>query len=391
MKKILFFALTGLFFTSSYAQNVGIGTLTPRKAAKLHIIGDNTDTSIAALIDGNVLGTGLQVRRGGVGIGPFLPASRLFVATDTVGIGIDAFAAIVGYSRSDSAALYGGVYGTYNQSLYGVGVQGIGFNGVDYLSVFDGNIDVGVHGSADIGVSAIGNLYGVFAVAGDLSTDIPDEQYGIYASTENGTAAKKYAGFFNGDVNVTGNLSKGAGTFKIDDPLDPANKYLYHSFVESPDMMNIYNGNVTTDASGLAKVTLPNYFDALNKDFRYQLTSIGTFAQAIIKEEISGNHFTIQTNQPNVKVSWQVTGVRKDKYAEAHRVQPEVEKEPWNKGLYLHAKEFGMDKTKSIPWRASLKMAPTTELQSSKLSVKKTGNPKAQPIIEKLIPLSTGE
>jgi len=99
--------------------------LTPRKAAKLHIIGDNTDTSIAALIDGNVLGTGLQVRRGGVGIGPFLPASRLFVATDTVGIGIDAFAAIVGYSRSDSAALYGGVYGTYNQSLYGVGVQGI--------------------------------------------------------------------------------------------------------------------------------------------------------------------------------------------------------------------------------------------------------------------------
>ena len=43
-------------------------------------------------------------------------------------------------------------------------------------------------------------------------------------------------------------LSKSIGTFKIDHPLDPANKYLSHSFVELPDMMNIYNGNVMTDA-----------------------------------------------------------------------------------------------------------------------------------------------
>ena len=40
--------------------------------------------------------------------------------------------------------------------------------------------------------------------------------------------------------------------FVIDHPLDPANKYLYHASVESPDVMNIYNGNVVTDANGRA-------------------------------------------------------------------------------------------------------------------------------------------
>lgn len=82
-------------------------------------------------------------------------------------------------------------------------------------------------------------------------------------------------GFYAGNLNVTGKLTKGSGSFKIDHPLDPANKYLSHSFVESPDMMNVYNGNITTDRHGLATITLPDYFEALNRDFRYQLTVIG--------------------------------------------------------------------------------------------------------------------
>ena len=69
-------------------------------------------------------------------------------------------------------------------------------------------------------------------------------------------------GYFAGNLNVTGNLSKGSGSFKIDDPLDPANKTLSHSFVESPDMMNIYNGVVQLDAKGRAWVDLPKYFEA---------------------------------------------------------------------------------------------------------------------------------
>jgi len=140
-----------------------------------------------------------------------------------------------------------------------------------------------------------------------------------------------------GNLNVAGTLSKGAGSFKIDHPLDPENKFLYHSFVESPDMMNVYNGNVTTDGHGNASVSLPNYFEALNRDFRYQLTVIGQFAQAIVSQEIEGNAFKIRTDKPNVKVSWQVTGIRRDKFAEDNRIQVEVEKTRAEKGKCLYA------------------------------------------------------
>ena len=139
-----------------------------------------------------------------------------------------------------------------------------------------------------------------------------------------------------GNLHVFGTLSKFAGSFKIDHPLDPANKFLYHSFVESPDMKNIYDGTVTTDADGNATVELPAYFEVLNRDFRYQLTAIGKFAQAIISGEISNNKFSIKTDKPNVKISWQVTGIRKDAYAEKNRIVPEVEKNKDEKGKYLY-------------------------------------------------------
>ncbi|MGB7923357.1 MAG: hypothetical protein WCF57_08940 [Pyrinomonadaceae bacterium] len=162
--------------------------------------------------------------------------------------------------------------------------------------------------------------------------------------------AAGYAGFFSGKVNVNGTLSKSGGSFKIDHPLDPANKYLYHSFVESPDMMNIYNGNVTTDANGEIVVTLPRYFQSLNREFRYQLTVIGEFAQAIIAREIKGNRFTIKTDKPNVKVSWQVTGIRKDAWAEAHRIPVEEDKPEREQGFYLHPELFNQPEERSVEW-----------------------------------------
>jgi hypothetical protein len=144
-----------------------------------------------------------------------------------------------------------------------------------------------------------------------------------------------------GNLYVDGQISKGSGTFKIDDPIDPANKYLSHSFVESPDMMNIYNGNITTDASGVATVEMPAWFEALNQDFRYQLTTIGQRSDAWIDTEIASNKFTIRTDKPNVKVSWQVTGVRHDAYAVAHRTAVEEAKPVSEQGHYLHPELFG--------------------------------------------------
>ncbi len=154
------------------------------------------------------------------------------------------------------------------------------------------------------------------------------------------------------NVDIIGTLSKGAGSFKIDHPLDPANKYLYHSFVESPDMKNMYDGDITTNDAGLATVTLPNWFETLNRDFHYQLTVIGQFAQAIVATEISGNQFSICTDKPNVKVSWQVTGTRQDAFANAHRIQVEVEKAPADRGRYLYPELVGAPETARIGYMA---------------------------------------
>jgi hypothetical protein len=162
------------------------------------------------------------------------------------------------------------------------------------------------------------------------------------------------AGYFAGDVTivggltVTGNVSKMGGSFKIDDPIAPAEKYLSHSFVESPDMMNIYNGNVVTNAKGYAMVTMPAWFDALNRDFRYQLTPVGQFSQAMIATEIKDRKFTIRTSKPHVKVSWMVTGIRQDAWANAHRIPTEEEKPENEQGRYLHPELFGEGPDKAI-------------------------------------------
>jgi len=170
-----------------------------------------------------------------------------------------------------------------------------------------------------------------------------------------------------------GKLTKGSGSFKIDDPLDPANKYLSHSFVESPDMMNVYNGNVTTDKHGIATVTLPDYFEALNGDFRYQLTVIGQFAQAIVDKEIEGSQFQIKTSLPNVKVSWQVTGIRQDAWANAHRIPVEEEKEAKLKGLYLHPQLYGAPAEKGISWARHPEMMEKLQQDEEQMKEKQAG------------------
>ncbi len=140
----------------------------------------------------------------------------------------------------------------------------------------------------------------------------------------------------NGDVycnKITVPTGKG---FKIDHPLDPENKHLYHWCVESPEVTNIYNGNVVTDANGQATVELPDYFEALNGDYRYQLTVIGQAALATIATEIEDNTFMIRTDQPNVKVSWLVMGTRHDPAILANRLPVEEEKPAAERGFVAY-------------------------------------------------------
>jgi len=177
-----------------------------------------------------------------------------------------------------------------------------------------------------------------------------------YGSSPAIYATATTAGYFSGNVTVTGVMSKGGGSFKIDHPLDPENKYLYHSFVESPDMMNIYNGNVILDARGQAWVELPEWFGPLNRDFRYQLTAVGAPGPNLyVAEKISGNRFQIAGGEPGMEVSWQVTGIRQDAFAEAHRIPVEEDKPENERGNYLHPREHGMAETAGIDYQARLR------------------------------------
>jgi hypothetical protein len=171
--------------------------------------------------------------------------------------------------------------------------------------------------------------FGVNGVGGRFQTTDPGGVAAvIQAATQNDRAlAVSGKSNFSGDVNVDGTLTKDAGAFKIDHPLDPEHKYLSHSFIESPDMMNVYNGNTTLDASGRATVELPDYFEALNRDFRYQLTAIGAPGPNLyIAEGVKQNRFRIAGGRAYAHVSWMVTGVRQDAYAEQHRIKVEEDK-----------------------------------------------------------------
>ncbi|HXM23948.1 MAG TPA: hypothetical protein VN948_22015 [Terriglobales bacterium] len=270
-------------------------------------------------------------------------------------------------------ATSGSVYGVsgYTPSTAGVGVLGTAYassgntTGVNGATVSPNGIGTFGHSASTSGGTGIqgqtestsGGAAGIFVAHGGggliLSGLAGSNYVGKFSVDASGN------GFYAGNLNVTGKLTKGSGSFKIDHPLDPANKYLSHSFVESPDMMNVYNGNVTTDRHGLATVNLPDYFEALNGDFRYQLTVIGQFAQAIVARKIATNRFVIRTSKPDVEVSWQVTGIRHDAYANQYRIPVEEDKAVGEQGYYLHPEVFGQPESKSIS--AARKSAPSSQ------------------------------
>ena len=180
-------------------------------------------------------------------------------------------------------------------------------------------------------------------------------------------------GNFDGNLRVSGSITAGVKDFKIDHPMDPTHKYLVHASIESPDMKNIYDGNTTTDGNGEATVTLPTYFEALNRDFRYQLTVIGQFAQAIVAKKVEDNHFTIKTDKPAVEVSWQVTGIRHDAHANAHPIVVEEAKLAEEVGTYTHPEDFGQPEEKGLFWKKHPDVAQ--QLKADRIKFEAAGKP----------------
>jgi len=268
---------------------------------------------------------------GSVGVLGSSASSYGVQGTSTVSYGVQ------GQSAS-SIGIYGSSYasyGVYGTSLNSHGV--VGFS-ASYRGVFGSSTDnVGVYGSSV-------NNHGVVGItAVSLNLNDHDAGAGVYAGYFSGGGGI----FVNGSCQITGALTKGSGTFLIDHPSDPENMYLRHSFVESPDMKNIYDDVVTLDETGKKSINLPSWFSDLNDTFRYQLTAIGKQETPYILQEINENMFII-AGDPNAKVSWQVTGVRKDAFAKANPVYVEDYKSEKEKGKYLHPTAFGKSEDLAI-------------------------------------------
>jgi len=293
-------------------QNVGIGTTTP--ADRLDVFGPASDSDGQAIF---VLGGS---------------------STGTAGTAQDGIDSIGGNASGTNGSAGFGVFATGGNATAATG--GTGGDGGDFI----GGSSSGTSGFGGFGVFATGgNATAAGAVAGDGGE--------FDAGIGSNGAKNGFAGFFSGDIQVTGAITAGTKDFKIDHPLDPANKYLAHASVESSEMLNMYTGNATLDASGSASVPLPGWFEVLNKDFRYQLTAIGAPGPNLyIAQEIQGGYFVIAGGQPGMKVSWQVTGVRQDAFAKAYPLVVEEEKLAIERGHYIHPELYGAPEEAGIQW-----------------------------------------
>ena len=329
-------------FIQDQTGNVGIGTTTPKgailstAASSKSVIGFST-VGWNATTGSGLAGTDAIHATGG-SVDPSTGSSGGGVGVSATG-GYGGGTGVIatggqGAGGSASGAGDGLVANGGNED--GAGITATGGSGGDG----DGAGVIGTGGCAGLasicapGVVAHGGMFGM----GD----------GIDAMGTGGG----FAGSFTGDVSISGSLNvAGTKNFRIDHPLDPANKYLYHAALESSEVLNLYTGNVVLDGNGEAGVQLPEWFEAVNRDFRYQLTAIGAPAPNLhIAQKIQNNSFRIAGGSAGLEVSWQVSGVRQDAWEKAHPMVVEVEKPPRERGFYLNPELFGAPPERNMDW-----------------------------------------
>lgn len=315
---------------ASFSSSVGIGTMTP--ATELDVIGD---VSVSGTVDG------VDISEHAAD-----PNAHHTPPTELPPIGLAGGDLSGDYPDPTVAALQGrsvsalppnpGESLVWDGTAWSPGAAGSSpwqTNGTN-ISYTDGNVGVGIT-TPVFKLDAAGPFAirgdGLIGVAGFSNTSIGI--LGVGPPTGS-------AGLFLGNL-----VSTGTKMFKIDHPLDPANKYLMHSCVESSEMKNVYDGNTVLDADGKAWVHLPEWFEALNHNFRYQLTAIGAPGPKLhVAHKITNNAFQIAGGRPGMEVSWQITGVRQDPWARGHTFKVEQEKMADERGLYFHPELYGQPK-----------------------------------------------
>jgi hypothetical protein len=241
-------------------------------------------------------------------------------------------------SAYDAVAVYGE---SKPQDYYGFGGEFVGgFVGAKgKVEPTGGSWYYGLMGDC---VGGSGTNYGVRGYSSGSGTN-----YGVYGSA--GGGSENWAGYFAGDARVTGTFVNPGPQLEMDHPSDPENSYLRHALVASPEMKTVYDGTVTLDTAGEAVVLLPDWFEALNGDFRYQLTPIGAPAPGLyVADPVADGRFRIAGGEPGLTVSWQITGVRRDAYAERHPLVVEDAKATGERGRYISPDAHGAPESMAI-------------------------------------------
>lgn len=307
------------------------------------VLGINNRTAGGWGVEGNGYnGTvGFTARALGFGVYGANSNTSANVNDDCVGVCGDGKYGVWGQTSWGTA----GTFGLNTKTTGGWGVEGNGFNGTIGLTtfgqgygVYGENMDPGTTYN-NIGTAGLGWV-GVWGETNDFATG-----YGVYS---------------NGDFGCAGTKA-----FVIDHPTDPENKYLKHFSAESPEILNIYRGTTVLNSNGEAIVVLPDYFEAINKNFSYQLTPVGASAPGLfIKQEISNGKFIISGGQVDLKVSWTVYAERNDAYMQKYPEKRlvEIEKRDGTKGTYLMPELYNQPESKKVfqPLNTKMKEAQKT-------------------------------
>jgi len=329
--------------------NVAIGTGNPLAELTLNYLNQaNNDT----LVVGNTSTKGLRLRDTGV-------------AVDVESIGVPLYTNWI----TQQPAYFGGSVGIGTagpQALLNLNYAGkanadtllIGNNTSKGLQMRDNGTGVDME---SIGVPLYVNFVtqqpayinpngGAVVIGNSVFTDAPLD---VGAALDEG---QYVSANFSNDVAVYGNFyGFGTKNFRIDHPLDPTNKFLNHSVIESSEVLNQYSGNIVLDGKGEARVEFPAWFEAINVDFRYQLTAIGAPGPNLyVAEEVQGNAFKIAGGAAGMKVSWQVTARRNDPYMRAHPYVVEQEKPERERGYYTFPELYGAPKEQGISSRGQI-------------------------------------
>jgi hypothetical protein len=265
-----------------------------------------------------------------------------FLSASTGGRGV------FGGNSAATGTTYGGWFQSASSTGYGVyglasSATGITNGGRFDATSINGRAVVGVAGAAT--GDATGGLFQSMSVNGfgvyGWASKTTGVNYGIFGRSD--SPANGYGVFAQGRTGATGTKS-----FRIDHPLDPENKFLFHYSSESPEPQNFYSGNVRTNSQGKVWVELPDYFAEVNRDFKYQLTIVDDsestqFVQAKVARKIRNNRFLIMTSTPNVEVSWRIEATRNDAWVRRHGAPSVAEKPEESRGLYQDPELYGKD------------------------------------------------